>query len=124
MLLANSGNGYGGRNILERNRASCRGPLQTDAAEPRHVCRDEPTALIARHLPVPNNMAVVAAIAALRAEPGILPHIPQGHTMPISKALSTARVRSRTPSLDRMLETWFLTVPSATVSELAISLLL
>src|SRR5690606_5150259 len=40
-----------------------------------------------------------------------------------SKAFSTARVRSRTPSLDRMLETWFLTVPSATPRELAISLL-
>src|SRR5690606_20783085 len=40
-----------------------------------------------------------------------------------SKALSTARVRSRTPSLDRMLDTWFLTVPSATPRELAISLL-
>lgn len=39
-----------------------------------------------------------------------------------SKALSTARVRSRTPSLERMFETWFLTVPSATPSELAISL--
>ncbi len=31
-----------------------------------------------------------------------------------SKAFSTARVRSRTPSLERMLETWFLIVPSAT----------
>src|SRR5690606_40707415 len=29
-----------------------------------------------------------------------------------SKALSTARVRSRTPSLLRMLDTWFLIVPS------------
>lgn len=45
-------------------------------------------------------------------------------TMPSSNAFSTARVRSRTPSLDRMLETWFFTVPSATPSELAISLLL
>src|SRR5690606_31230012 len=40
-----------------------------------------------------------------------------------SNAFSTARVRSRTPSLDRMFETWFLMVPSATPSELAISLL-
>src|SRR5690606_22701677 len=40
-----------------------------------------------------------------------------------SKAFSTARVRSRTPSLLRMLDTWFLIVPSATPSELAISLL-
>lgn len=46
------------------------------------------------------------------------------HTMPNSNALSTARVRSRTPSLERMLETWFFTVPSATPSEWAISLLL
>ena len=45
-------------------------------------------------------------------------------TMPSSSALSTARVRSRTPSLERMLDTWFFTVPSATRSELAISLLL
>ena len=45
-------------------------------------------------------------------------------TIPNSSALSTARVRSRTPSLDRMFDTWFLTVPSATPSELAISLLL
>src|SRR6185312_13432077 len=43
-------------------------------------------------------------------------------TMPSSSAFSTARVRSRTPSLERMLETWFFTVPSATFSELAISL--
>src|SRR3546814_6327368 len=42
------------------------------------------------------------------------------HTSCSSKALSTARVRSRTPSLDRMLDTWFLIVPSATPSELAI----
>src|SRR3546814_15437021 len=40
-----------------------------------------------------------------------------------SKALSTARVRSRTPSLLRMFDTWFLIVPSATPSQLAISLL-
>jgi hypothetical protein len=32
---------------------------------------------------------------------------------PVSSALSTARVRSRTPSLARMLDTWFFTVPSA-----------
>jgi hypothetical protein len=49
---------------------------------------------------------------------------PVAQTMPISNALSTARVRSRTPSLDRMFDTWFLTVPSATPSEFAISLLL
>src|SRR5690348_8404362 len=46
------------------------------------------------------------------------------YTIPSSSAFRTARVRSRTPSLDRMLDTWFLTVPSATLSELAISLLL
>ena len=46
------------------------------------------------------------------------------YTIPSSSAFSTARVRSLTPSLERMLETWFLTVPSATLSELAISLLL
>src|SRR5690625_4893604 len=45
-------------------------------------------------------------------------------TMPSSSAFRTARVRSRTPSFDRMLETWFFTVPSATCSELAISLML
>lgn len=45
-------------------------------------------------------------------------------TMPSSSAFNTARVRSRTPSLERMLDTWFFTVPSATFSELAISLLL
>ncbi len=28
--------------------------------------------------------------------------------IPSSRALSTARVRSRTPSLERMLEVWFL----------------
>lgn len=44
------------------------------------------------------------------------------YNAPSSKAFSTARVRSRTPSLLRMLETWFLTVPSATLSALAISL--
>lgn len=44
-------------------------------------------------------------------------------TIPNSNAFSTARVRSRTPSLDRMFDTWFFTVPSATPSELAISLL-
>ncbi len=44
------------------------------------------------------------------------------YTIPSSKAFNTARVRSRTPSLERMLETWFLTVPSATLSEFAISL--
>src|ERR1700754_3500411 len=45
-------------------------------------------------------------------------------TIPSSRAFRTARVRSRTPSLERMLETWFFTVPSATRRELAISLLL
>src|SRR3546814_3268815 len=48
---------------------------------------------------------------------------PVDQTSCSSKALSTARVRSRTPSLDRMFDTWFLIVPSATPSELAISLL-
>src|SRR5688572_12723405 len=46
------------------------------------------------------------------------------YTIPSSNAFSTARVRSRTPSFDRMFDTWFLTVPSATPSEFAISLLL
>jgi hypothetical protein len=54
---------------------------------------------------------------------GIFP-FDRGQTIPISSAFSTARVRSRTPSFDKMLETWFFTVPSATFSELAISLLL
>ncbi len=49
---------------------------------------------------------------------------PACYTIPSSNAFRTARVRSRTPSFDRMFETWFLTVPSATLSELAISLLL
>ena len=38
-----------------------------------------------------------------------------------SIAVSTARVRSRTPSFDRMLEAWFFTVPSAAPSASAIS---
>ena len=50
--------------------------------------------------------------------------MPRAYTIPSSNAFSTARVRSRTPSLERMFDTWFLTVPSATPSELAISLLL
>src|SRR5690606_28615731 len=56
------------------------------------------------------------------ASPTPLPGFP-AQTSCSSKALSTARVRSRTPSLLRMLDTWFLIVPSATPSELAISLL-
>src|SRR3546814_9495373 len=48
---------------------------------------------------------------------------PVDQTRCSSKALSTARVRSRTQSLYRMFDTWFLIVPSATPSELAISLL-
>jgi hypothetical protein len=43
---------------------------------------------------------------------------------PASRAFRTARVRSRTPSLARMLETWFLMVPSAVPRASAISLLL
>ena len=39
---------------------------------------------------------------------------PPGQTYPRSTALRTARVRSRTPSLARMFDTWFFTVPSAT----------
>jgi len=44
--------------------------------------------------------------------------------MPNSTALSTARVRSRTPSFERMFEMWFLTVPSASSKARAISRLL
>ncbi len=43
---------------------------------------------------------------------------------PRSRALSTARVRSRTPSFERMLEVWFFTVPSAVPRASAISRLL
>jgi hypothetical protein len=38
---------------------------------------------------------------------------PAAQMTPISSAFSTARVRSRTPSFDRTLEVWFLTVPAA-----------
>lgn len=41
-----------------------------------------------------------------------------------SRALSTARVRSRTPSFERIVEMWFFTVPSARVRASAISRLL
>jgi len=43
---------------------------------------------------------------------------------PKSIALSTARVRSRTPSLESRLEMWFLTVPSVRLRRSAISRLL
>jgi hypothetical protein len=43
---------------------------------------------------------------------------------PSASALKTARVRSRTSSLVKMLEVWFFTVPSAIPSALAISRLL
>src|SRR4029077_12804291 len=43
---------------------------------------------------------------------------------PSSRALRTARVRSRTPSLPRTLDAWFLTVPSEVPSASAISRLL
>ena len=43
---------------------------------------------------------------------------------PLSRPLSTARVRSRTPSFARMLDTWFLMVPSLIASAIAISRLL
>ena len=54
-----------------------------------------------------------------RPTPGVLTQI-----YPSSSAFRTARVRSRTPSLDKMLDAWFLTVPSAVPSALAISRLL
>jgi hypothetical protein len=40
---------------------------------------------------------------------------------PSSSAFSTARVRSRTPSFDMMLDAWFFTVPSAVPNVSAIS---
>src|SRR3982751_6768581 len=50
--------------------------------------------------------------------------VQRDQTIPRWSAFRTARVRSRTPSWERMFETWFFTVPSATPSEFAISLLL
>jgi hypothetical protein len=51
------------------------------------------------------------------------------HSMPVyrypnSSAFNTARVRSRTPSLARMLDAWFFTVPSTVPSASEISRLL
>lgn len=100
MLLANSGNGYGDRSIVYGSGHSA----DTGRKRPRRIGHGKPSA--------------PCCTGRLACRAGTT------QTMPISNALSTARVRSRTPSLERMLETWFFTVPSATVSELAISLLL
>jgi hypothetical protein len=63
--------------------------------------------------------ATIRPALGLRPAPSAMDQI-----TPVSSALSTARVRSRTPSLARMLDTWFLTVPSAVASTSAISRLL
>ena len=66
--------------------------------------------------------------ARVARSPGVLDPARVGRTghamMPSSTALSTARVRSRTPSFERMFEMWFLTVPSASSNAPAISRLL
>src|ERR1051325_18109 len=61
--------------------------------------------------------------AAIRG-PGVVDTVHERQMYPRSRAFSTARVRSRTPSFDRMLEAWFLIVPSAVPSASAISRLL
>src|SRR5690606_41959296 len=73
------------------------------------------------HYPRPPDPALRHSLPPRRSSD--LPDQPVGQTSCSSKAFSTARVRSRTPSLLRMFDTWFLIVPSATPSELAISLL-
>ena len=61
---------------------------------------------------------------ALAFEAAVAGGIPVGVSINFRAMPRRRRVRSSTPILERIFETWFLTVPSATPSELAISLLL
>src|SRR6202011_5868241 len=72
-----------------------------------------------RPTPRPRNPRLKIAAASIVAR-----LLPSDHTKRFCSAYRTAFVRSLTPSLEKMLDTWFLTVPSLILSAFAISRLL
>ena len=92
----------------------------------RQGCTSAAACMIGRMLPArnrPNIPIRVQRWATHRTRPDSNSHR-QNHTKRFCNAYRTAFVRSLTPSLEKMLETWFLTVPSLILSAFAISRLL